>query len=174
MTGPTLTIEDIDRLTERFARSARRLETRRAYEVEAEAPALEAFARGDRTPLTDYPYYRPWFERIRAVTAAGGLVQRIRILDEPPTPYQEWEIWIAPCAVEAGENIRYLTRDHARPLGVPTDHDWWLLDDTRLVVLDFDDNDRPQGGHVLTDPPTIRTHRTWWDLASRHATTTPT
>jgi hypothetical protein len=100
-------------------------------------------------------------------------VQRIRILDTPPTPYQAWEIWVAGFAAQAGEDVRYLTRDHAQDLGVPTDHDWWLLDDSRLVHLLFDDHDRPLGGEVLTDPQIVQDHRAWWDLAAQHATCTP-
>jgi hypothetical protein len=50
MTHPTLTDDDVNQLTGQFTRSARRLETRRTYTVEVEAPALAAFARGDRTP----------------------------------------------------------------------------------------------------------------------------
>ena len=173
MTHPTLTDDDVNQLTGQFTRSARRLETRRTYTVEVEAPALAAFARGDRTPLTDYPYSRPWFAQIHAATAAGRTVQRIRILDTPPTPYQEWEIWVAGFAAQAGEDVRYLTRDHAQDLGVPTDHDWWLLDDSRLVHLLFDDHDRPLGGEVLTDPQIVQDHRAWWDLAAQHATCTP-
>lgn len=172
----TLSAEDLNRLTEQFTHSARRLETRRSYTVDVEAPALAAYARGDRTPLTDphaYPYYQPWFAQIRAATAAGRLVQRIRILDQPPTPYQEWEIWIAQFAAQAGEDIRYLTRAHAQALDVPTDSDWWLLDETRLIILDFDEADQPLGGRVTTDPHVVRAHGAWWDQAAAHASTAP-
>jgi hypothetical protein len=122
-------------------------------------------------PLTEPPdldWFRPWLDQIREVTSQGRAVQRIRILADPPTDYQRWELWATPYNAAAGEDIRFLTRSQATELGLPSG-DWWLFDDTRLAVMRFDDEGRPLGGTIVTDPDVVARHRHWRDVAITHS-----
>jgi hypothetical protein len=94
---------------------------------------------------------------------------RVRILAEPPTDYQSWELWAAPWHAQAGEQIGYLTRSQANALGLPTRYDWWLLDEQAVIVMRFDETGRIAGKDLVTDPGIVAEHREWRDLAVRHA-----
>src|SRR5581483_10320989 len=103
------------------------------------------------------------------LTAEGREVQRVRVLAEPPSDYQRWEMWGARWNISAGERVGYLTRQRARDLGLP-DADWWLLDDERVITMGFDDDGRITGKMLVIDPAVITRYRAWRDLAVRNAT----
>jgi hypothetical protein len=67
----------------------------------------------------------------RAV-AAGRHVQRVLVMDNPPTSYQYFELALAPHSVAAGEDLRLLDAQAARVLTLPA-IDFWLLDDERAI-----------------------------------------
>ena len=97
----------------------------------------------------------------------------MRLLDEPPTDYQRWEIWTGTFSAAAGEILRYLNRGTAQELGLPDTTDWWLFDSDRLALMRFDAEGRPLGGEVVTDPELVVQHRIWRDLALRHTPVDP-
>ena len=90
-------------------------------------------------------------------------------MSEPLSDWTRYGIEVARLNVEAGEDIRYLTRDAAARLQIhPLDA--WLLDDMSLLHLRFDDNDdRFVDAELITGDDVIAAHRTWRDLAWRHA-----
>lgn len=99
-------------------------------------------------------------------------MHRVRVHEEPPNDYQQWERWIDPWNIAAGERIDYLTRQQARTIGLLPDAgnlDWWLLDDNRLIVMHFDAEHRRVLNELVTDPARVRQARMWRDLAIRHA-----
>lgn len=64
--------------------------------------------------------------------------------------------------IAAGEDIRYIERSNAA--GLP-DHDYWLLDSSKLVVMRFDETDRFVGGELVEDPSEIVQANYWRDAA---------
>src|SRR5262249_15425047 len=128
---------------------------------------------GEPRPATEFAFYATWLAKIRAATAAGKRVERVRILDEPPTDYQQWEVWSGQFNTAAGETIRYLPRSRAAAIGLPGDHDWWLFDGEKLAVMRFSDEGEPLGGEILTEPAVVAEHRAWWELAVAHSQATP-
>ena len=92
---------------------------------------------GHPTPPPDLDWWRPWLEQIKRLTGQGKQISRVRVLAEPPTDYQRWEMWAAPWHTRAGEDIRYMTAQPGREDRLDLLNDWWLLDDERVIVMHF-------------------------------------
>jgi hypothetical protein len=167
--GHPISEVEFGRLLKSFNRSAWRLETYDSYHLDYEAADFERFVAGHPVPPPEVSWWRPWLDRISAMAQQGKRVGRVRILAEPPTDYQRWELWAARWHADAGEQIGYLGRSQAVALGLPTDHDWWLLDEQAVIVMRFDETGRIAGKELVTDPGIVAQHREWRDLAVRHA-----
>lgn len=164
-----ITEDEFNHLLATFERSAFRLETRAAYALGYERADFDRFLAGTPTPPPELSWWRPWLERITRFTAEGKQVGRVRVLDEPPTDYQRWELWAAPWHAEAGERIGYLPRSRALEIGLPLEYDWWLLDDERLIITRHNDAGEIAGKSLTNDPGIIAQHREWQYLAVRNA-----
>lgn len=169
MTRTPITQDEFNRLLAEFSRSAFRLETQPAYELGYERAEFDRFLAGSPTSPPDVAWWRPWLDRIAAMTGEGKTVSRVRVLESPPTPYQRWELWAAPWHAEAGEDIRYMTRTTAQQLGLPLDSDWWLLDDERLIVMRYTSSGTVTGKELVTDKGLVALHSEWRSLAQRNA-----
>jgi hypothetical protein len=167
--GRPISEAECSRLLASFSHSAWRLETYDTYHLDYEAADFQQFLAGRSAPPTEISWWRPWLDMVTAMTREGKRVGRVRILAEPPTDYQRWELWAAPWHAQAGEHIGYLTRTQANTLGLPTEYDWWLLDEQSVIVMRFDEIGRIAGKDLVTDPGIVAEHREWRDLAVRHA-----
>lgn len=170
--GKRLTAEDFNNLFRYFTETALRLEVQPVYTVAEERGSLEEFLTGEPRPVTEFPFYAQWLDHIRAVTSQGKRVERVRVLEEPPTDYQRWEIWSGQYNIAAGETIRYIALSRALEIGLPVTDDWWLFDSHDLALMRFGPDGEPLGGEIITDPDTVSQHRAWWDLAVAHSDTT--
>jgi hypothetical protein len=152
-----------------FQRSAFRLELQADYREPGETDLADAWLAGAPVdPETD-PGLAEWFRRVRAHTVAGRTVERIRVHEAQPTDYQRWERWLGRWNADAGETIRYLTRSRAHEIGLlpaAGDEDWWLHDDSRLLVMRFAGGRRIEN-EIITDSETVRRACGWRDLAVR-------
>jgi hypothetical protein len=170
--GQRLTAEDFNNLFQYFTATAFRLEVQPVYTVTDERQSFDEFLAGKPRPVTEYPFYAHWLDRIRTATSAGKRIARVRVLDEPPTDYQRWEVWSGQYNAAAGETIRYLTRDRAVEAGLPVTDDWWLFDSRDLAVMRFSPEGEPLGGEIISDSEVVGRHRVWWDLAVAHSSDT--
>jgi hypothetical protein len=109
---------------------------------------------------------------MQSLTQEGKRIGRVRVLAEPPSDYQRWEIWATPWHAAVGENIAYMPHSQAVSLGLPLDSDWWLFDDERLLMMRFDECGRIDGKTLITDAGVIARHCAWRDVAVRYATST--
>ena len=134
-----------------------------------EEEGFRAFLAGRPLSPEDLPWWERWLEEMQELTRQGKRISRVRVLSEPPTPYQRWELWGTPWHLEAGEDIRYISASAAAVLDIPLTHDWWLLDDERLLVMQFAPDGQIQKRTLTTDPEIINQHRVWRDLAVNHA-----
>lgn len=124
--------DEIDRLfREGFEHTVWRLESRRAYQVDYEGESYQRFLRGEE-PARDPD--RPWLVNMRKQTSGGKRVERVRLIDEPPTTYQRYGPTGVPAALEAGEDVRYLHRAKAEEVALAAE-DFWLFD-SRYVALE--------------------------------------
>lgn len=162
--------DDFSRLLGSFERTAFRLETRDAYALGYERRDFERFLEGTPVPPPDLDWWRPWLDQITRQASEGKQISRVRILAEPPSDYQRWELWAAPWHAAAGEQIGYLPRSRADTLGLPLDHDWWLLDDTRLIIMRFTPDGEIDGKTLTDDRAVTGPYRAWRDTAVRNST----
>lgn len=170
MTTRAISEGEFDDLLRSIERSAFRLETRDSYALSYEREDFDRFLDGTPTPPPDLGWWRPWLEQIKRLTSEGKRIGRVRILAEPPTRYQQWELWAAPWHVEAGEQIRYMPRSHAKRLDLPLGHDWWLLDDKRVIRMWFTKAGEIDRKLLTDDREIIALYLKWRDLAVRNAT----
>lgn len=165
-----ITEEEFGELFGTFRETAFRLETHAAYAMTIERQGFERFLAGRPQPPAELPWWQAWLNDMAELTRQGKRIARVRFVDTPPTDYQRWEMWATRWHLEAGEDIRYLHRSRAHEVGIPTG-DWWLFDDTQLVVMGFTSNGEIDDKTLVTDQATIQSYRTWRSLAIRHATT---
>jgi Family of unknown function (DUF6879) len=165
--GKPVSDDELADLLRTFERTAFRLETQDAYPDAYEQEDLALFLAGTPRTPDELGWFRPWADQVRRQTRQGKQISRVRVQSEPPTGYQRWERWVGAWNIAAGEDIRYMTRSEAGRIGLPLDHDWWLLDGRRLVVMRFAGNVRTQ--ELITDPITAGEYASWQDVAFRNA-----
>jgi Family of unknown function (DUF6879) len=164
--------DEFGELLRSIERDAFRLEIQRQYAEPAEAATVARFQAGDPEPPTAVPSLKAWFDQVAAQSAAGKRIERVRVHEEPPTSYQQWERWIGRWNIEAGEIIHYMTRAEAIQAGLlpaAGDRDWWLLDNRRLVRMSFDDQGHRVRTELVEDPAAVAQAGAWRDLALRHS-----
>lgn len=164
-----LTPKDFDDAFRYFRHDAFRLEAQPAYRVDAEQEAFDDFLRGEPRPAGEYGYYAEWLAKVEAVTAEGRRIERVRILEAPPTEYQAFELHMAPANLAAGETLRTITRAEAAKADLPAVDDWWLFDSQAVAVMRFATDGTPLGGTILTYPAIVSRYCTWRDLAVHHS-----
>ena len=153
-----------------FTRSAFRLETLPAYAAGGEeGERIAAFREGRPRPERSVRT-SPWLARIAVTTAAGKTWQRVRLLDEPLTEYQRYQLASYVESAACGEEIRIAVRA-SRPAPGTLGHDFWLFDASTpaafAVQLSYDASGQFTGAVRLDDPEAIMTCRAERDLAVR-------
>ncbi|MQY07498.1 DUF6879 family protein [Actinomadura macrotermitis] len=160
-----LTGEQFNELFRAVRHSAFRLETRDRYNSPTEQEPIRRFLAGD--PDEDYLGSHAWNDMTRSAAAEGRPFTRVRIVTVPLGDYSRYALWSAQGNIASGEEIRYLDRGRAAALGLPVHppHDAWLLDEQRVAILRFDENDRLLGAELHDDSATAEQHCHWRDTA---------
>ncbi|WP_433730923.1 DUF6879 family protein [Actinoplanes sp. CA-051413] len=151
-----------------FSRSAFRFEQQPVYTVAYEREIFERYKAGHRDPSPEVPVLAGWLDQIRRQVAQGKTIERVRIFDEPPTLYQQWEAHASQWNEEAGEVMHYLTRSQAYEVGLlpaAGDNDWWLFDDTLLMEMSYDEQGRRIHTELTDEEASVQQARSWRDLA---------
>jgi hypothetical protein len=159
-------------LLREFNESAFRLELQPAYIVPYEEETVARLVAGDPEPPTNVPELKAWYEQVARQVAEGKTMGRVRVHDEPPTPYQRWVRFAGAWNIAAGETIRYMTRAHAHAVGLLPDAgstDWWLLDSRQLMEMRYDENNQLLAAELVTDPDAVMQACAWRDLAVEHS-----
>ncbi|MEU8582338.1 DUF6879 family protein [Streptomyces abikoensis] len=143
--------EEVGHLFEDFEHTAWRLESQRGYAVDRISPKWQRWLDGE--PL-GYDPDQPWHANVRAQAKAGKRIERVRIVDDPPTEGQRFLLASGLGNVEAGEDIRNISRADAERHGLP-DFDFWLFDSRLLVRFHFDDQGETLGVELTEDPSRI-------------------
>ncbi|MFF5118693.1 DUF6879 family protein [Dactylosporangium aurantiacum] len=141
------------------------METRNDYDASYEQDSFQRYLAGDPD---DMPWMQSWLDLLRDAASHGRRFTRVRIVTVPLTDYSRFGVWCARLMNEAGEDIRYVTRDVAVAEELPT-HDYWLFDSRKLVRMHFDDSNHFLGGEVIEDDAEIVQHNYWRDAAWHHA-----
>jgi hypothetical protein len=160
-----LTPEAFGRLFTDFEHTAFRLEVRSRYDDDEERKHFERYLRGEEP---EDEWFLDWVDYLLGITGEGKRIERVRVVDEPPTDYQLWMQDIARrLSRRAGEDIRYLTRSRAAELGLPAE-DYWLFDSQVAAVLHFE-GDRLLGAELVHDPSEVVKKGYVRDAAWHHA-----
>ncbi|MGP3989148.1 DUF6879 family protein [Streptomyces sp. 3N207] len=124
-----------------FEREAFRFETQPKYSMPKEAASLARFLSGQPKPVD---HNRRWHERVRGYLDQGKWIGRVRVVSQPLTDYQRYQLsWGIPGNVAAGEHIRILDVTQG-DFGLPLGQDWWMFDESRVVHLNY----RPDGTQI--------------------------
>ena len=158
---------DLGQLFASFSTSAFRFEIRERYVSTVGREPFRKYLAGE---TDDYAWHRGWMEMLSRDIAAGKTWQRIRIVSVPLSDYNRYSLGPGRLSVQAGEAIRYLTREAAKALGLEP-LDAWLFDDRLLVHLNFNDDDTFRAAEVVDDQAVLARHLAWRDLAWQHALT---
>lgn len=156
---------DIAGLFSEFKHTAWRLETRRGYASDRSSPKWARWKAGEDIAAEPFD---AWRENVRRQTEAGKRFERVRLVDTPLTEGQEFLLASGLGNVAAGEDIRNLSREQARTLGLP-DYDFWLFDSRTLVRFVFDEDDTTLGVIVSEDPAEVAAACQARDAAWHHA-----
>lgn len=102
-------------------------------------------------PVVPPPGHDQWRKTIGGLVGRGVRVVRVRVHEDPPTEVNRWARFKGRWNSLAGEEMRYARRrDVPAHLLGPTD--WWLIDSTTLLVMDFDHNGVMIDHRVVDDP----------------------
>jgi len=151
-----------------FEHSTWRLETRRRYASDEDDDTYRQFV---ETGAAEWDLYDEYCEMIRSQTAQGKRVERVRIVDEPPTTGQLYLLDNAKRNGALGEDIRNLSRKDADRLQLPAE-DFWLFDGRLVALLRFDDDDQLVDVELITEPAEVvrysRIREAAWHYAVPH------
>lgn len=168
-----LTASQRDALFDTFERDAFHLELRDNYHVDSEDESYLRWKRGE--PPDPGEFQRPWLQRVRQVAMSGKTVRRVRVITEPISEYIRFEYDGTPQNISAGEDIRWLPRNHVpKDIVFPLEGlDWWLFDGYLVAAGHFDDHGRPIGSEISTEPALIRqcvsVRDRLWSIAIPHS-----
>lgn len=142
---------DFGDLFETFTATATRFEALPSYDVaDYEGARLAAFLAGKPLPVRSVTT-DPWLAQIAATATAGKAWSRVRVLDEPLTDYERFELAVYPESQAVGENIRIVSRRDLPSEGP----DFWLFDvglpTARVAVMRYDEVGRWLGVEVVED-----------------------
>jgi uncharacterized protein DUF6879 len=158
---------ELDELFLTFAATAWRLEARTSYGLLAEDQPYQDFLAG-REP--DLAWFTPWLDLMRdQVTCRHKRVERVRVIDRPPSDYLRWEYYLNRLNAEAGEDIRYLPREIANSLHLPA-YDFWIFDNAIVAFMVFAKAGQFAGPVLVEDQAVTRQHLSYRDAAWQVAT----
>ncbi|WP_435126489.1 DUF6879 family protein [Actinacidiphila sp. bgisy144] len=168
MTGAVPAAGILDYFRDGFEHTAWRLEAQREYAADQQTEEYQRFLQGIAPPRDNGS---PWFANAREQTAAGKRIERVRLVDEPPTANQRYLLATTPDNLHSGEDIRYLFRREALRIGLPAD-DFWLFDSRTLARFNWTDSGRRL--ELTTDPDHVlracQIRDAAWHYASRYET----
>ncbi|MFD7860902.1 DUF6879 family protein [Streptomyces sp. NPDC059783] len=152
--------------------SAVHLETRDVYAVDEEDQGLKDWRAGELADVDDpTSWWGHFHDAVGAAVDRGVSVQRARVISTPATEYIRFEHACTGRNVAAGEDVRWLPREHAVGLLLPA-HDFWLFDG-RLIRWHHFAGDGTHLRDVLDDraevaEQTAAAFRTVWERAVPH------
>uniref|UniRef100_A0AAU2K030 DUF6879 domain-containing protein n=1 Tax=Streptomyces sp. NBC_00049 TaxID=2903617 RepID=A0AAU2K030_9ACTN len=158
-------LDEFEHLFRTFKYTAWRLETRSRY---ASDEGTETYRQFIETGAAQWDPEDPYCGLIAPQTAQGKRVERVRIVDNPPTVGQLYLMDNAKRNSSLGEDIRILGREDAARLQLPSE-DAWLFDSRLLAVLHFDQADNLVDVEMITEPAEVVRWTRARDAAWHHA-----
>ena len=156
-----MTGEEFAAVFDEARHSAFRLETLPAYDVgDEEAERIAAWRCGRPRPLRSVATDM-FLAEVAATTLTGRRWDRVRVLDDPPTDYQRFQLVGYVETQAAGDHVWTVRREVLDP-----DEDFWLFDSglatAQAVGMGYTQASRPEsyrhitGGSELAELETLR------------------
>ena len=165
-----ITEEDRDRFLTSYEREAVHVEMRDVYATDIEKDRFATWQRGEPLdPDSETAWWRPWFELMGTNIRAGKVLRRLRIVSEPVTAYIRFEWLDAAKLVEAGEDVRWLSRKKASTLLLPG-NDYWMFDRSTVVFTHLSGDGHVLGHEITTDHGIVARCASAFDAAWARAT----
>ncbi|MEH6373731.1 DUF6879 family protein [Streptomyces sp. KLMMK] len=153
-------------------KSAVHLEMRDSYGIASESTDFQAWLAGDDSSRHDRTGRRKaWLDLVREATGRGVVMRRARVVSMPASPYIKFSYAGTYLNIEAGEQVRWLSRRQASDLALPG-NDFWLFDE-RVVRFNHFTGEGGSGGPEVTDDPAIAAlcssaFESVWERATAH------
>ena len=119
---------DLEELFANFKTSAFRVEGLSSYAVEEEVEAIDYF---NRTGSIPPEFNNEWASMVEEIVRSGRSIQRLRLVSDPLSPYETFELAAYRAGIAAGEEIRFA------PRGSDVPPDFWLFDDRWVGVMNY-------------------------------------
>lgn len=146
--------QDLNQLCRGIKRSFVHLETRDSYGTEVELPHMAKWRRGE---TDDYEWLSWWLEMLRGHREAGRTCRRARIVSEPVSDYQQWTLSHVELFVDAGEDIRYISRPRLSTIALPGSGDFYVFDSELVLFLHYAGNGTNTAFEIADDPQVVHT-----------------
>lgn len=134
-----------------------RLEAMDDYDVPQEDGFCREYAAG--TPvariINGMPDAMRWYEFMERLAKEGRPSLRIRALPRRPSKYIRQELDIFQFAVDHGEDIRVLIKEQNSDIKTFWDSEFYVLDDSRVLYVKYDENNKYIGVEEETDSDCI-------------------
>ncbi|MGC0415093.1 DUF6879 family protein [Embleya sp. AB8] len=137
-----------------FEHEAFRLETLSAYSMLGEEQEYADFM---ATGYLDLPEDDPWLTKLAHYRASGRKVSRVHVVTPPLSDYLRYEFAAYRYNVAAGEDVRILDTTRRRIIP-PMPSDFWLLDDAKVVEMQYDEHGA-QVARILLESPDLAWYR---------------
>ncbi|ARQ71124.1 DUF6879 family protein [Streptomyces marincola] len=149
------------------------LEMRDVYGIAEEEAEFAAWKGGDGGLDPGWAEQRRgWLDLVRSAVARGVVMRRARVVSEPVTDYIRYEHAGTPLNIEAGEDVRWLSRRRASDIALPG-NDYWLFDNQIVRFNHFTGDGASAGPEVVGDPAVVKLCATAfeavWERATPHA-----
>lgn len=122
-----------------------KIEVLQDYTGEDDSPSLRAWLAGDRQKSLDLlkqTTHQGWSERCKQKHDQGVLMRRIRVIEEPLTPYTEWELeFYQHINIPNGERLFTINKQATEHMNLPSG-DLMMFDNQRAVVCAYDKTGR--------------------------------
>ncbi len=146
---------DFDALFDTFTHTAFRYEALPSYAIAREDASYQAFLTGTPRPERSVRT-SPWMRRIAVSTAAGKQWARTRVVDNPLTAYQRFQIPAYLESLAVGDRTSIVQRDRIPDLGP----DFWLFDELsdtpRVAVMHYTADGQFEGFDLVTEFAAVR------------------
>lgn len=150
-----------------FQREAFRLETLPSYTVPEEEEELRRFLAGQTRPAEEL-HTDSYLLRVRDHVESGRRIRRVHTLTSPVGDHLRFQFeWGYAFSVQAGEEVNILDFATTPDPGLPR-QDFWLFDDTRVVLMHYA-ADGTQTGRELLEGADPAPYVAYKNLALEHA-----
>jgi hypothetical protein len=155
-----------------FEHSAFRLQLLPHYDVPSEREEFVRFCAG--APVPDRSAV-PWLDTIRRQVGQGRTWTTVHVVPSPMTPYFRYLLdWWLVFQAQAGATVMFLDANHGAPLRDLAAKDFWLFDDSHLVLLDYDSSGLFLGATNATSADALAAARRAREFALANAVDLPT